>query len=126
MAGKFNLDNYVPVQVRIQQFWEQYPNGRIVTDLFKYDENLDRVIFVAYVYKDKAHELADATGWAEETKGGYGANQVSHVENAETSAIGRAIANLGFATSLESRPSREEMQKVERVTGAFKVEKANG
>ena len=47
MAGKFNLDNYVPVQVRIQQFWEQYPNGRIVTDLHKYDENMDRVIFVA-------------------------------------------------------------------------------
>jgi CBS-domain-containing membrane protein len=38
-------------------------------------------------------------------------NYTSWLENAETSAIGRALANFNYAGS--KRPSREEMQKVE-------------
>jgi hypothetical protein len=38
------------------------------------------------------------------------------VENGETSSIGRCLANMGFATQ-GKRPSREEMQKVERLGG---------
>lgn len=117
MAGKFDLSSYIPVQDRITQFWEKHPDGRIITEMHTYDQNMDRVIFVAYAYKDRNNELADATGWAEEIKGGYGANSTSHVENAETSAIGRALANMGFATSAADRPSREEMGKAARVSG---------
>jgi hypothetical protein len=38
---------------------------------------------------------------------------VACLENAETSAIGRALANLGFTASTK-RPSREEMAKADR------------
>lgn len=121
MAGKFDLSKYQTVAERIHLFWEKYPEGRIITDMARYDENMDRVIFVAYIYKNREDEAADATGWAEETKGGYGANQTSHIENAETSAIGRALANLGFSPAKGERPSVEEMQKVERMTVGVKL-----
>ena len=45
---------------------------------------------------------------------GSGANRTSHEENCETSAIGRALANMGYATSHKDRPSREEMSKASR------------
>jgi hypothetical protein len=41
-------------------------------------------------------------------------NRTSHLENAESSAVGRALANSGYATD-SRRPSRSEMIKVARV-----------
>ena len=56
-----------------------------------------------------------STGWAEEVRGQGNVNKTSHLENCETSAIGRALANAGVAGSDPTkRPSREEMAKVER------------
>jgi hypothetical protein len=40
------------------------------------------------------------------------ANKTSALENCETSAIGRALANMGL--SGDQRASREEMAKVQR------------
>jgi hypothetical protein len=57
------------------------------------------------------------TGYAEEVRGAGNVNRTSHVENCETSAIGRALANCGMAGSdMTKRPSREEMSKVQRQT----------
>lgn len=125
MAGRFNPEDYVDVTQRINRFWTENPDGRIWTELTSYDDNQDRVIFSAYVYKHRDNPNPDSTGWAEETKGGMGANQTSWVENCETSAIGRALANMGYATTMKDRPSKQEMQKVERMTSGFKVA-ANG
>jgi hypothetical protein len=58
-----------------------------------------------------------ATGYAEEVRGAGNVNRTSHVENCETSAVGRALANAGMAGSdVSKRPSREEMAKVQRKT----------
>jgi len=54
-----------------------------------------------------------ATGYAHEIRSDRGVNATSFVENCETSAIGRALANCGYATH-GKRPSREEMSKVSR------------
>jgi hypothetical protein len=71
-------------------------------------------VFRAELYLD---DLLLATGWAEETRGEGHVNRTSHFENCETSALGRALANAGFAGSdYTKRPSREEMLKVERST----------
>jgi len=55
-------------------------------------------------------------GHAYEEKTDRGVNATSHVENCETSAIGRALANWTYQAG--KRPSREEMQKVDRMGGA--------
>jgi hypothetical protein len=116
---RFDLDEYVPVQDRIRQFWQDYPDGRIVTTLESPAENFKECRYRACVYK-KAEQngqdawLPDATGYAFEIAGAGMANKTSHEENCETSAIGRALANLGYATSQKDRPSREEMAKVSR------------
>src|SRR5262249_47419809 len=112
---RFNLDDYVTVQDRILKFWEKYPEGRILTELASDPSDWQKVRFRAAVYATRTDEVPVATGYAFELAGSGPVNQTSHEENAETSAIGRALANLGFATSQHDRPSREEMQKVERM-----------
>jgi hypothetical protein len=62
-------------------------------------------------------DVCVATGYAEEVRGAGNVNRTSHVENCETSAVGRALANAGYAGSdVNKRPSREEMGKVQRMT----------
>jgi hypothetical protein len=64
-------------------------------------------------------DVCIATGYAEEVRGAGNVNRTSHVENCETSAVGRALANAGMAgTDVNKRPSREEMSKVERTAAA--------
>jgi hypothetical protein len=109
---RFNLDNYETVEARLAKFWEQFPNGQVFTQVHHYDEN--RVVFRAEIYKDISDPRPVATGYAEETRDASPVNRTSHVENAETSAIGRALANYTFQSKTAPRPSREEMAKVAR------------
>ncbi len=111
--ARFDLESYVDVQERIARFWSEYPKGAILTQLVSEPSDFERVVFFAGVYKQQDQEGPDATGYAAETKGSGGANQTSWHENAETSAIGRALANLGYATSGKDRPSRQEMSKAD-------------
>lgn len=112
---RFNPDDYIDVQARINQFWGEYPDGAIQTALVSDPNNFERVVFRADVYKHRDDGVVSATGYAAEMKGTGGANNTSWHENGETSAIGRALANLGYATSHADRPSRQEMQKVSRM-----------
>lgn len=107
----FNLNDYVTVDERIDQFWAAHRgDGSITTELIWVADNGQSVAIRATV------EIAGrvvATGIAQEDRGPNGANKTSWWENAETSAIGRALANYGMSLS-KARPSREEMQKVQR------------
>jgi hypothetical protein len=105
----FNLADYEPVEVRLEKFIKDYPSFRIATELEVVEAT--RYIVKAYLYKDSADVVAWATGYAEETVTSRGVNQTSALENCETSAIGRALANAGYAPK-GKRPSREEMSKV--------------
>lgn len=110
MAG-FNLDDYQPVEERNAQFWAKYPQGRILTELV-FDDG-QRFTFRCEVYTDREDPRPAATGYATETVSTSGVNKTSALENAETSAEGRALARLGFAPK-GARPSREEMSKAHR------------
>lgn len=105
----FNLDDYETVEERIAKFWKDHPEGRIVTTML--EGSASRFIVHAAIYRGKDDSQPYATGLAEETVQGRGVNATSALENAETSAIGRATANAGYATK-GKRPSREEMSKV--------------
>lgn len=111
MSGRFNLNDYIDVQTRINTFWKEYPGGAIRTSLASDPTDFTTCRYRAEVYKDASSERPDATGYAFEIAGTGMANKTSHEENGETSAIGRALANMGYATSAKDRPSREEMRK---------------
>jgi hypothetical protein len=107
----FDLSNYETVEDRLARFWVDHPTGRIETAMMAYDG--DSCIFRAEVYFDASQATPTATGYAEEVKGSSPVNRTSFVENCETSAIGRALANCDYATH-GKRPSRQEMAKVQR------------
>jgi hypothetical protein len=115
----FNLADYEPVEVRLEKFIKDYPDFRISTELEVIETN--RYVVKAYLFKTATDSVAWATGLAEETVTSRGVNQTSALENCETSAIGRALANAGYAPK-GKRPSREEMTKVVKAP-APKVEK---
>ena len=109
--GSFDPAAYAPVAERIRLFWEAFPNGRITTRLVSRTEH--DVVFEARVYRSTDDRRPAATGWAAEREGDGDVNLVACLENTETSAVGRALANLGF-TAAKERPSVEEMQKAAR------------
>lgn len=105
MAG-YNVDDYVQVNERIEKFYEKYPEGSIQTELI-HNEN-GQVIFKAFAYRDK-EDTKPAIGHAMEKEGSSYINKTSHVENCETSAVGRALAMLGFEIK-KSIASKEEVE----------------
>jgi hypothetical protein len=116
---KFNINDYETVEERIKRFYEAWPDGRLVTDWessYAVDGASPNIWVVkAYAYLtagDQANKLPKSTGLAFEKDGTGGANNTSALENAETSAIGRCLANM--ALSGNKRASREEMMKVQR------------
>jgi hypothetical protein len=109
MNSMFNLEDYETVEERLVKFWKDHPDGQIHTKLL--EQTVSRFIVEASIYRTEADSRPWTTGLAEETVQGRGVNATSALENCETSAIGRALANAGYATK-GKRASREEMSKV--------------
>jgi hypothetical protein len=119
----FNLEDYEPVATRLARWLEQTEGQpRVITHLVHYQEN--RCVFRAELW---VGDVLISTGWAEETRGDGNVNRTSHLENCESSAVGRALANAGLAGSDPSkRPSREEMAKVSRAGGGTPSASSSG
>jgi len=109
----FNLDDYEPVAARHTRWLADHPTGRTITHMIS-APGADICVIRAELWLE---EICIATDYAEEVRGAGNVNRTSHVENCETSAVGRALANAGYAGSdVNKRPSREEMSKVQRMS----------
>jgi len=105
----FNLEDYETVEERLIKFWKDNPDGQIHTKVLEHSQT--RFIVEASIFRTEADLRPWTTGLEEETGQGRGVNSTSALENCETSAIGRALANAGYSTK-GKRASREEMSKV--------------
>ena len=111
--AKFNLENYETVEERLKIFWKDNPNARISTEIAHITPEGTCVTIRAEIYKQEEDARPVSTGIAQETKGQGGfANTDAWVENCETSAIGRALANWKYQGSGKARPSQQEMSKI--------------
>lgn len=117
----FNLQDYETVEERLEKFWKEHPDGRIETELL--ESNGTRFIVLARIFRTEADARYWTSGLAYENISERGVNSTSALENCETSAIGRALANAGYAAK-GKRPSREEMSKAAR--GGFERTKPTG
>ena len=116
----FNLENYETGESRLEKWHGQFPDNRIETELIEASNT--RFIVFCKLFKTEADPKPCATGLAFETITDRGVNSTSALENCETSAIGRALANAGFAAK-GKRASKEEMTKVVNATPASFKEK---
>ena len=109
--ASFSLESYVTVAERLQLFWEQYPGGAINTEVEVANDEVVRVR--AEVYRKLDDFRPAATGTAEERRGDGFINRSSALENCESSAVGRALAILGFAVQ-RGIASREEIEQAQQ------------
>jgi hypothetical protein len=107
----FNPADYAEVAERLPLFWKDCPRGRIITEIVVDDGT--RIVIRAELYADITDTVPTTTGYAEEIRGSSMVNKTSALENCETSAIGRALANYQYQGS-KKRASLEEMVKVYR------------
>jgi hypothetical protein len=109
---QFDLNSYETVEERIKRFYKDHPKGRIITENITtlQDRQVSTWVVKASVFIDDQTDKPKATGLAFEVDGQGMANKTSALENAETSAIGRALANANYSGN--KRTSRTEMEKV--------------
>lgn len=111
----FNLDDYEPVASRVARFLEAHPHGAIHCDIVHDDGQ--RIVIRASVWRDQGDPMPSGVDYAEEHLTERGVNATSRIENCATSAVGRCLSLIGFASSdWTKKPSREEMSKVNRMT----------
>jgi len=82
---------YKTVARRIADFREMHPNYSIASEVLSAAD----LVQVKATISDEAGRVL-ATGLAEEERGSTNINRTSALENAETSAVGRALAFLGL------------------------------
>lgn len=119
---------YVPVNERVKAFRMLFPDGKIVTELVKYEDGI--IIMKAEVFgtrtiaegEDFTEGFCDllATGYAKEVEGSSNINRTSALENAETSAVGRALGLLGIGIDT-SVASFEEVTNAQMFNDANKL-----
>lgn len=135
MARDINLDDYEPVDQRISRFRGDYPDFTVATEFERHPlDDTGRVnlwVCRALLWRSRPStpedmKFPDATDIASEIDGQGMTQKTSAIETCETSAIGRALANLGYSGN--RRVTREEMAKVkgaeirERIAAATSVQ----
>ena len=96
---------YVEVNERIKYFRKTYPKYSLTSEVL--EKTSDSILIIASIINEEGRVIA--IGLAEENRGSSYINKTSYVENCETSAWGRALANFGIGLDT-SVASAEEVQ----------------
>lgn len=93
---KLGNKRYTTVAVRVETFRKVFGmRGRIRTEMLHADaETVVMQAHIEFLHDGQWHEYAN--GYAEEKRGSSQVNRTSAVENCESSAVGRALANMGL------------------------------
>jgi len=94
---------YKTVAYRINEFRQDHPNWNIETEILS---SADLIHVKATIYDEGGRQKA--TGHSEESRGDQNALRMGVLEVAETSAVGRALAFLGYGGT--EIASADEMQ----------------
>ena len=128
---KIKGKEYQTVRERQFEFYQKFPDGLIYTEILNIEDIAESALVQARVWKVKPDSLdviPDGIGHAYESSKipsanqPFSANQSYWVENAETSAIGRALANMGISNGV---CSAEEMQRVIEVEQQKQIPEAS-
>ncbi|NBT89015.1 MAG: hypothetical protein EBT51_12075, partial [Flavobacteriaceae bacterium] len=128
---KIRGKEYMEVKDRVMVFRKNHPEWAIITEIVENNESTGSVIFKAHIEDEEGR--IRGTGHAHEFKDDKTSmvNKTSHLENCETSAIGRAMASLGIgvessyasydevmiAKSKEARPTKEQTEEEIKYVG---------
>jgi len=115
----FNLENYEDVNSRIKRFRAEHITGRIETEIIEINVKDGYVIVKASAYREHEDTVPAAIDYAFEQRSDRGVNRDFWIENCSTSAIGRVI---GLLMPSETRPTRQDMEKVERLQAVPNVD----
>ncbi|MCA1572506.1 MAG: hypothetical protein LC798_19840 [Chloroflexi bacterium] len=115
-GGKFSMDEYVPVAERVDAFKSAFPDGSLQSEIVELTAGRVTVRAMAYRTPDDprpgvGHSSLEIPGSTAFTRG-------SEIENAETSAWGRAIAALGFEVKRGIASAEEARNKQPDQRGA--------
>jgi len=107
------IQDYITVAERIEKFYQQYPEGRIITHIVEHDAERGFILMRAEIYRHPDDALPAATGHAFEYRDAGHVQRTSYIETGETSAVGRALALCGFEVK-RGIANREVAQKPAR------------
>lgn len=114
--------NYAEVNQRIKAFRMVYPDGFIISELVNNENGV--CIFRATVGEYIEGEASIlGTGTAYEKEGSTFINKTSYIENAETSAIGRALGMAGFGIDVSVASAEEVQNAINNQESSEKQEK---
>ena len=102
---------YILVKDRVLYFNENYPNGKIETELLS-ELNSEMVVMKATITPDVDNPTRIFTGFSQATWGDGYINKTAAMENCETSAVGRALGMMGIGV-IDSIASADEYNKAQ-------------
>jgi hypothetical protein len=109
MAG-FDLESYVTVQERIQEFYAKYPDGSLQFEFKGILEGSPQMMWgIAFAYRHPGDERPGIGTAAELIEGKTPYTRGSELQNLESSAWGRCLAALGLGIS-KGIASKQEVQ----------------
>jgi hypothetical protein len=108
------LDNYEDVNSRIKRFRSEFPTGRLIATIEDMDLTAGWILIKAEAYREYEDHVPSAVDFAYGNVAQLTANMRKWlIEDTTTSAYGRVIGLLSPSDKFNSRPTIQDMEKVE-------------